>query len=129
LARRNGSERTREGRTSARLLAFALAGTLLLAGCATFRGAGQAQDLAGRTLRMETARGQVTTLRFRDDGRVRADFGQRSLDGRWRVEQRQLCFYWPRAPRECWPYGQPFERGRTQSITSDRGNVVRVTML
>jgi predicted small secreted protein len=129
LTRETGSERARGRRASVRLLAPALAGALLLTGCATLRGGGQGQDLAGRTLRMETARGQVTTLRFGDRGAVRADFGQRSLDGRWTIERRRLCFYWPRAPRECWPYREPFERGRTRTITSDRGNVVRVTML
>ena len=78
---------------------------------------------------METARGDVTTLRFRRDGRVRADFRGRSVTGRWQVEDRRLCFYWRGAPRECWPYRRPFERGRTRSVTSDRGNELRVTRL
>ncbi|WP_114954620.1 hypothetical protein [Sphingosinicella terrae] len=112
---------------TSRLLTFAA--FALLAGCATGRGAAPEGDLAGRTLRMAAANGQVTTLRFRGDGSVRAAFGRRHLDGRWRVAGRRLCFDWPNARRECWPYAEPFVRGRTRTVTSDRGNVVRVTML
>ena len=100
-----------------------------VAGCATGRESASAGDLAGRTLRMTATNGQVTTLRFRDDGMVRARFGGRSLDGRWRISGRRLCFDWPQARRECWPYREPFQRGRTRTLTSDRGNVVRVTMI
>ena len=78
---------------------------------------------------MRAANGEVTTLRFLRDGEVRATFRRRTLAGRWRVSDRRLCFYWPRAPRECWPYRAPFERGRARTLTSDRGNVVRVTLL
>ena len=78
---------------------------------------------------MTAANGQVTTLRFRENGLVRARFGGRSLDGRWRIAGRRLCFDWPQARRECWPYREPFQRGRARTLTSDRGNVVRVTMI
>ena len=40
-----------------------------------------------------------------------------------------LCFNWGSAPRECWPMQGPFVRGRTQTITSTRGNRVQVTRL
>ena len=102
---------------------------LLATGCATVRGAAPGDELVGRTLRMQTTNGQVTTLQFRGNGTVHAAFGSGSLEGRWDVEDRSLCFFWPRAPRECWPYRAPFERGRTRSVTSDRGNVLRVTLL
>ena len=110
-------------------LAAASAAALLAAGCATTRGPAPGSELAGRTLRMQAANGEVTTLRFRDNGRVRATFRGRALDGRWEAGERRLCFFWPRVARECWPYRQRFERGRTRTLTSDRGNVVRVTML
>ena len=113
-----------------RSCASALLAAALLGGCATFRGGPDPGDeLAGRTLRMQTARGEVTTLRFSANGRVHAAFRGRGLDGRWRVSDRRLCFHWPNAARECWPYRQPFVRGRTRTVTSDRGNVLRVTML
>lgn len=110
-------------------LAAAFAVTLTLGGCATFRSGPSGEELLGRTIRMETARGQVSRLSFRDNGNVRANFGRNSVDGRWDVRDRKLCFFWQGAPRECWPYRSPFERGRTRSLTSDRGNRVQVTLL
>lgn len=77
---------------------------------------------------MVTARGDVTDLRFRRDGTVRATFRRGSATGRWQVRDRRLCFFWSGAPRECWPYREPFERGRTRNLTSDRGNQLRVTL-
>ena len=106
----------------------AFAPLALLAGCATVGDSPSRDSLAGSTLRMTATNGAVTTLRFRGDGTVSARFGRGTLEGRWRVADRRLCFDWPNAPRECWPYREPFERGRTRTITSDRGNVVRVTM-
>lgn len=107
----------------------ALAGALLVAGCATTRGPAPGSELAGRTLRMQAVNGEVTTLRFRGSGAVRATFRGRALNGRWEARGRRLCFYWPSARRECWPYREPFVPGRPRTVTSDRGNVVRVTML
>jgi hypothetical protein len=101
---------------------------LVLAGCATIRGADPGEELIGRTLQIETARGEATQLLFRDRQRVTASFRGRSVSGRWRVRDRRLCFFWAGAPRECWPYRDPFERGRTRNVTSDRGNVVQVTL-
>ena len=110
-------------------VACALIASALLAGCATTRSSAPGIELAGRSLRMETARGDITILSFRENGRVRADFRGRTLAGRWQAANRKLCFFWTGAPRECWPYRAPFERGRARSLTSDRGNVLRVTML
>lgn len=78
---------------------------------------------------MQAANGEVTRLSFRNNGTVRAAFRGRTLNGRWQVSSRRLCFSWPNARRECWPYREPFVRGRARTLTSDRGNVVRVTML
>ncbi len=75
---------------------------------------------------METVRGDVTILRFRGDSRVRAEFAGRSVQGRWRLENRNLCFYWTGAPRECWPWARPLARGETRQLTSDRGNRIRI---
>ena len=119
----------RGGGAIARPFLAAAAGTFLLAGCATSRGPPPGSELIGRTLRIQTERGEVTSLRFRDNGGVRAVFRGGSLNGRWQASNRRLCFFWPRARRECWPYRSRFERGRTRTVTSDRGNVVRVTLL
>jgi hypothetical protein len=78
---------------------------------------------------VETSRGQVSTLLFMRDGTVQAAFGQAQVKGRWELDGQRLCFLWGSAPRECWPYAQPFTRGRAVDIESDRGNRLRATML
>ncbi|HEX9932934.1 MAG TPA: hypothetical protein VGB08_08850 [Allosphingosinicella sp.] len=100
-----------------------------LAGCATSRRGPEEPEFVGRTLRVETAAGQASTLRFERDGTVIARFGEQETRGRWSLEPRELCFTWRQTFRECWPYTQPFRTGRTVPIRSDRGNAVQVTML
>jgi hypothetical protein len=98
-----------------------------LAGCVAGRGRSE-PEFVGRELSVEARNGQVSTLRFRGDGNVMARFGERETEGRWALEDRRLCFTWAGNFRECWPREAPFRRGRTVTITSDRGNVVQVTM-
>jgi hypothetical protein len=111
----------------ARLLNFAFPLIVLLAGCGGGREA-PPPEFVGRTLRVETAAGQVSNLDFRRDGSVTARFGSGETQGRWELERRRLCFTWRGDFHECWPYSAPFRRGRTTTITSDRGNVVKVTL-
>jgi hypothetical protein len=99
-----------------------------LAGCATSRRGPEEPEFVGRTMRVETAAGQVSTLSFERDGTVVARFGEQETRGRWSLEPRELCFTWRQTFRECWPYTQRFREGRPVSITSDRGNVVRVVL-
>ena len=115
-------------RTLSPLLLLALA-----AGCATFGDGGRddrraGPEFAGRTMRVETAAGQVSRLAFRRDGAVEARFDGRETKGRWSLERRRLCFTWAGNFRECWPYRRPFVRGKPTKITSDRGNAVTVTL-
>ena len=110
-----------------RLLPAAVPLTLLLAGCGGGREA-PAPEFVGRTLRVETKAGQVSNLDFRRDGSVTARFGGGETQGRWKLERRSLCFTWRGDFRECWPYTAPFRRGRTVTLTSDRGNLVKVTL-
>lgn len=109
-------------------LLISLAMVAALAGCATGGGGREGPEFVGRSMRVETAAGQVTMLRFERDGTVVARFNERETEGRWSLEDRQLCFTWARNFRECWPYTQRFREGRTVSIRSDRGNTVQVTM-
>jgi hypothetical protein len=118
-------------------LLLPLASALLLAGCGTLgigggdrddRRGPPAPEFAGRSIEVVAASGQTTRLAFRRDGRVVAHFNGRETEGRWALERRRLCFTWAGNFRECWPYRTRFERGRTRTITSDRGNVVRVTL-
>jgi hypothetical protein len=104
-------------------------GALLLSGCATLVPGPRTLNPAGQTLQVIAANGAESRMQFRPDGRVVAAFGERSVTGNWEMEGENLCFRWGQAARECWPYERAFERGRTVTITSDRGNVVRVTRL
>jgi len=85
-------------------------------------------ELVGQTVRLQTAAGQVSTLHFAPNGVVHARFGGQSVQGNWVANNGQICFSWAGASRECWPYTAPFARGQTVSLTSDRGNQVRVTL-
>ena len=112
------------------LITAILAGTLLLGGCATTASAPRlGPELVGRNVRLVPASGQVSVLSFANDGTLTSTFGQRSVKGRWFVAAGRLCFVWAGNFQECWPYAAPFQRGRTVSITSDRGNVVQATLL
>ncbi|HET9428708.1 MAG TPA: hypothetical protein VFO69_10150 [Allosphingosinicella sp.] len=111
-------------------IAAAIAFALAVSGCATSRGgAPLGAELAGEQVRMVTSNGQVSTLSFRPDLTVRAQFGPNALTGRWQVGDDGLCFWWGNAPRECWPYRTPLRRGESRTLTSDRGNRVTVTLL
>ena len=113
-------------------LAIGTACALAMAGCSTTTSRREAPigaELVGQQVRMETSRGQVSTLTFREDLTVRAQFGQNAVTGRWQVSDDGLCFWWASAPRECWPYPTRLRPGETRSLTSDRGNRVTITML
>lgn len=86
-------------------------------------------ELIGREVRLETSGGQVSTLHFAPDGVVHAQFGSNRVAGTWVATRGQLCFSWSGSSRECWPYTGPLRRGETVTLTSDRGNVVKVTLL
>jgi hypothetical protein len=113
-----------------RMMALGLCLSAGLAGCASGGGdrPRSAASIAGQVLQVTAANGQVSTMRFDDDGAVRASFGGRDVSGRWAMEKQRLCFTWGGNFRECWPYATPIRRGETRAITSDRGNVVKVRM-
>jgi len=85
-------------------------------------------ELIGRTVQLQTANGQTSTLHFAENGVVHAQFGSQQVQGNWVANGSNICFAWAGAPRECWPYTAPFRAGQTVSLTSDRGNQVRVTL-
>ncbi len=84
---------------------------------------------AGQTLQVVAAGGAASQMQFRSNGQVVASANGRSFTGNWNLQQEGLCFKWGNAPVECWPYNRQFERGRTVTVTSTRGNVVQVTRL
>ena len=102
----------------------------MLTSCSTILPAGRGPlSPAGQTLRVIAANGAESRMRFGNDGRVTATFGDRAIQGDWNVQQEGLCFRWTGAEVECWPYVEPFRRGETKTVTSTRGNVVQVTAL
>ncbi|HZF96446.1 MAG TPA: hypothetical protein VEZ20_16405 [Allosphingosinicella sp.] len=118
-----------------RQIAVTLCLAASLAGCAMGGGGrerpergSEEPEFVGRSLDVVAANGQTTVLRFRRDGVVTARFNDRETEGQWSLRPRELCFTWRQTFRECWPYTQRFRQGRPVQITSDRGNVVRVTM-
>lgn len=84
---------------------------------------------SGQTLRVIAAGGGESRMHFRSDGQVTATFDGGSLTGEWNMQDEGLCFRWPQTEVECWPYANGFARGRTVTVTSTRGNTVRVTRL
>jgi hypothetical protein len=119
-----------------RQIAVSLCLAASLAGCAMGGGerfarperGSEEPEFIGRSLDVVAANGQTTVLRFRRDGTVIARFNERETEGQWALRPRELCFTWRQTFRECWPYTQRFRQGRPVQITSDRGNVVRVTL-
>ena len=111
-----------------RSLPAALVLAAAVAGCVTPRG-GRMPEFVGHPIRMEAAGGAVTTLFLHPDGTVEARFNGNTTTGQWEFGDGNLCFAWRGgAYRECWPHTAPFVPGRTETVHSDRGNVVRVTL-
>jgi hypothetical protein len=111
----------------ARLLPLALIGAL--AACVGPGRGDRGPEFVGRPLRVEAANGALSTLFLRPDGSVEARFNGNATEGRWEFREGMLCYFWKNGSyRECWPHEAPFEPGRTETVRSDRGNVVKVTM-
>lgn len=104
-----------------------LLATAALAGCVTPR-EGPRFEFVGRPLRVQTASGQTSTLLLLPDGTVEARFTSGKTNGHWDYRDGSLCYTWGGNFRECWPHTAPFQPGVTETIRSDRGNVVRVTL-
>lgn len=110
-----------------RRIVIPLAATAALAGCVTPSGP-RGPEFVDRVLHLEAANGQASTLFLHPDGAVEARYGGKTTAGRWDFRRGMLCYTWNGTYRECWPHTAPFVPGRTETIHSDRGNVIRVTM-
>jgi hypothetical protein len=113
--------------TRKHLLLVPLAATAALAGCVTPR-EGRMPEFVGRPISVQAASGQVSTLFLRPDGSVEARYNGKSTIGQWEFGDGNLCYIWSGNYRECWPHTAPFIPGRTETVRSDRGNVVKVTL-
>lgn len=86
----------------------------------------------GATVRAELPNGEVNTLTFRRDGIVRnlVHSNNQVAQGRWWVANNQLCINWAGdAGPMCWPYISALRAGQTVTLTNDRGQTSRVTLL
>src|SRR4051812_27951695 len=111
-----------------RRTALSLAATAALAGCVT-PSEPRGPEFVGRTLTVQASGGQVSTLFLHPDGTVEARFNGTTTVGKWEFGDGKLCYLWRKGTyRECWPHTAPFRRGRTETVRSDRGNVVKVTL-
>lgn len=88
--------------------------------------------LQGTTVEVASANGRVRNqLQFLPDGIVYIVPRNRAIrfPARWEIRDNWLCVNWrPRGP-ECWPYEQGFRVGEPVTLTSDRGQTVRVTLI
>jgi len=107
-------------------LAFFAVATL--AGCVTPRGGDRMPEFVGRPISVQGASSQVTILFLHPDGSVEARYGGKMTMGQWEFGDGNLCYIWKGDYRECWPHTAPFVPGRTETVRSDRGSVVKVTM-
>ena len=86
----------------------------------------------GATVRVELSGGEVNTITFRPDGTFRAliHSTNQAAEGNWWVANNQMCLR-PRsvARAECWPYPNALQPGQTVTLTSDRGNNARITLI
>jgi hypothetical protein len=109
-----------------------LLATAALAGCVSPREGGRGRDFApefvGRPIRVQAASGQISTMFLYPDGTVEARFSGKTTAGRWSFDDGNLCYTWAGNYRECWPHTAPFVPGRTETVRSDRGNIVKVTL-
>ena len=85
-------------------------------------------EFVGHPLRVEATSGAVSSLFLHPDGTVEARYDGKTTAGQWEFRDGMLCYIWSGTYRECWPHSAPFEPGRTETVRSDRGNVVRVTL-
>jgi hypothetical protein len=108
-------------------LLLPLAAAAALAACVGPR-EGRGPEFVGRPLRVEAANGAVSSLFLHPDGTVEARYNGKTTAGRWDFRDGMLCYTWSGTYRECWPHSAPFAPGRTETIRSDRGNVVKVTL-
>lgn len=128
--------------------AATLGGALVLAGCASSGSdlevaatdnpvpetvlVAPPSDLTGTVIRAATLDGDVVNrVHFYPNGVIHIvpESGDVAIPGTYEVANNQLCLNW--APRgiECWPYTRAFQMNETVTLTSDRGQMARVTML
>ena len=89
-------------------------------------------ELDGTVIRAASVDGSVVNrVHFYPDGAIRIvpEDGQSALPGTYTVQGEQLCLHWQPRGSECWPYARAFQPGETVSLTSNRGQTLRITLV
>ncbi len=127
----------------AALTALALGASL--AGCTHYVGASGAPvpaseiepysswptELEGRTVDIVTEDGIENRINFRPGGEMEILVGEGGhvVEGVWGYQNEDtICVAFAPRGEECWPY-EPMAIGETQTVTSNRGQTLRVTMI
>ena len=122
-----------------------LASAAALAGCVPYVGAtGEAipaseiepysswpAELEGRTVDIVTQDGLENRVNFQPGGEMEIliDESGPVIDGVWGYRgEDTICVSFAPRGEECWPY-EPMAVGETQTVTSNRGQSLRVTMI
>ncbi len=106
-------------------VAAAFAGAFLAAvavpGSAVAQTAPDGSELRGATLLAQSSDGTVNTVSFHPDGTatIASPSGLVTVQGRWFVQNNQLCLEVAADRRECWGYVSPFQVGQEVVLTSD----------
>ena len=108
----------------------AAAASLVLAACMSTPAPAplDGSELVGQVVRVQMPGAGPTQLRFNAGGTVTGSSAAGEATGQWAVENGQLCMEWPRLGRDCYPYAEPFRRGRTVTLTGTSGATVQVTL-
>lgn len=88
-------------------------------------------EIAGHPVRVSFANGTSNTLYFDPSGSVRiaGPAGEELTQGRWFVQNSNLCLEAGAGLRECWPYQAAFQPQRAVTLTSDCGSTSQWTAL
>lgn len=88
-------------------------------------------ELEGRTVDIVTQDGLENRVNFEPGGQmtILIEEGAPVVDGVWGFDDEDtLCVAFAPRGEECWPY-EPMVVGETQTVTSNRGQTLRVTMV
>lgn len=89
-------------------------------------------DLAGTVIRAATVDGDIVNrVHFYPNGVIHIvpEDGAAAIEGTYAVRDDMLCLDWAPRGTECWPYTRAFQMGETVTLTSNLGQMARVTMV
>ncbi|WP_126172267.1 hypothetical protein [Altericroceibacterium xinjiangense] len=90
-----------------------------------------ANELRGRTVRIDAQGGVTNLVNFAPDGTMRIQVvpGQPPVQGYWGLRNNMLCVNFAPRGEECWPYQGAMVANQPVRVTSNRGQDLVVTMV